>query len=360
MTGEGFHAVVDRHRTEVADQLLRVLEAAGSALTTDPVLRGQLRDQVGRILDDTIAILRGPAEGPADETLLAEPDPASVEIGVHRARHGIPPDESLRAASLLYEIALHAIAPEFADRPHAMTNVVRLAVALERSIARRVGIAASAYFTSILDQVHGSHAEVGRRLARELHDQVAHGIAVAFRDLELYETYRVADQARAQAKFASAKAGLQAAIDTVRAVATQLRRSRTGEGLQAALVGYLAGVESTVSTAVNVTGNESVMPLAVRDELFLVLREALNNALRHADPRTLTVDVRITRPRVDATVRDDGRGFDPETAHSAASGTGLPSMAERTRRVGGTLEVDSRPGQGTTIRCQIPLPRRPT
>jgi signal transduction histidine kinase len=98
----------------------------------------------------------------------------------------------------------------------------------------------------------------------------------------------------------------------------------------------------------------------VREELFLVLREALSNSLRHARPRTITVEVRISRPRVDALVSDDGRGFDAQTAHSAPTGTGLPSMAERTRRVGGTLEVDSRPGHGTTVRCHIPLPRRPS
>lgn len=358
MAGEDFHAVVDRHRTEVADGLLYALEQAGSALVRDPVLRGQLREQTGRVLDDTIAILRHGADGIDDDGSPAEPDIASVEIGVQRARQGVRPSESMRAASLLYETALRTIAPDFAGTPHAVASVVRLAVALERSISRRVGMVASAYFTSILDQVHGTHAEVGRRLARELHDHVAHGMAVVLRDLELYETYRLADRERAQAKFTSAKAGLQEAIDVVRVIAGQLRRSRTGEGLQAALLGYLAGAAQTVATTVNVSGNESVMPIGVRDELFLVLREALSNALRHAEPHHVSVEVRISLPRVDATVSDDGRGFDAATVPEAVSGTGLPSMRERTRRVGGTLEVDSRPGQGTTVRCHIPLPRR--
>jgi signal transduction histidine kinase len=359
MTGEDFHTVVDRRRTEVADRLLDALEAAGSALVRDPVMRGQLRDQVGRILDDTITILRMAAEGVDGDGLPAEPDAASVEIGVQRARQGIRPAESVKAASLLYETALRAIAPDFAGRPHAVASVVRLAVALERAISRRVGMVAAAYFTAVLDQVHGSHAEVARRLARELHDHVGHGLVMVHRDLELYETYRVADRGRAQAKYDSAKANLLDSIDTVRAVASQLRRSRTGEGLQAALVGYLASAAPAVATTVTVSGNEAVMPLAVRDELFLVLREALSNALRHADPRTITVEVRISRPQVDALVSDDGRGFEAGTVRSADIGTGLPSMAERTRRVGGRLEVDSQPGQGTTVRCHIPLPRRP-
>jgi signal transduction histidine kinase len=355
MAGEEFHAVVDRHRTEVADELLHALQSAGSALIRHPERLGQLRDQVGWVLDDTIEILKA-AESVVDDGPPAEPDAASVVIGSQRAQLGVRPAELLWAASLLYETALRVIAPDFAGRPQGVADLTRLAVALERSISRRLSMVASAYFTSMLDQIHGSQAEASRWLARELHDHVAHGMAVVLRDLELYETYRAADRERAQTKFINAKTNLQETIDTVRALAGQLRRSQTGADLRTALVGYLAGAGPAVATTVTVTGNETAMPLPVRDELFLVLREALSNALRHASPRTITVEVRISRPFVDAMVSDDGRGFDTETTQAA--GTGLPSMVERTRRVGGTLELDSRPGHGTTVRCHIPLPRR--
>ena len=346
-------ASIERHRIDVAEQFLDVLRRAASPLVRDPAMRSQLREQVDRILDETVAAVRDGLD-----SVSTELDAASVEIGTQRARHGIRPVESMRAASRLHETALRAIAPDLDQAPEPVASVIRLSMALERAISSRVAMVASSYFTALLDQVHESHAEVGRRLAGELHDNVAHGIAIALREVELYESYRVADRERARAKLSAAKASLQESIDTVRALATRLRRSETGEGLQAALVGYLANAVSSVATTVTVTGDESSVPLAVRDELFLVLREALSNALQHADPRTISVDVRIGRPRVEAMVSDDGAGFDAEKAQLATTGTGMRSMVERARRVGGTLDVESRPGQGTTVRCGIPLQRR--
>jgi signal transduction histidine kinase len=348
-------ATVERRRGDIAKRFVESLRSAGSPLVRDPATRRQMRAHVDRLLDDTIAILRGEPGG--RDPLVAEPDRMSVEIGTDRARHGVRPAESVRAASVLFETVLRVVAAELATSPDELT---RLALALERSSARRVGMVASTYFSSLLDQIHDSHAESYRRLARELHDDAAHTMVVALRDLELYETYRVADHGRAQVKLAAAKTHLHEAIDTVRALATQLRRSETGEGLQAALLRYLATADPAVATTATVTGDEAVVPLLVRDELFLVLREALGNALRHAAPRTVTVEVEIHRPRVDAVVTDDGQGFDPpsDSAALTTAGTGLPSMAERAHRVGGTLDIDSRPGHGTTVRCQIPLPRR--
>jgi signal transduction histidine kinase len=348
-------ASIERHRLDVAERFLNVLQRGGSPLVRDPAMRSQLREQVDRILDETVAALRDGLE-----SISTELDAPSVEIGTQRAQHGIRPVESMRAASRLHETALRAIAPDLARAAEPVASVVRLSVALERCISSRVAMVASAYFTALLDQVHESHAEVGRRLAGELHDNVAHGMAIAFREMELYESYRVADRERARAKLSAAKSWLQESIDTVRALAAQLRRSETGEGLQAALAGYLASAASSVATTVTVTGDESTIPLAVRDELFLVLREALGNALQHGDPRTITVDVRIGRPRVEAMVSDNGSGFDVEKARLAATGTGMRSMVERARRVGGTLEVESRPGRGTTVRCRVPLQRRRT
>lgn len=353
--GHGAAGSLERRRSDIAKRFLQSLRSAGSPLVRDPAMRRQLRAHVDRLLDDTIAILRGAPGG--RDPLVAEPDPMSVEIGTDRARHGVRPAESVRAASVLFETVLTVVAAELASSPDELT---RLALALERSSARRVGMVASTYFSSLLDQIHDSHAESYRRLARDLHDDAAHTMAVALRDLDLYETYRVADHGRAQVKLAAARNHLQEAMDSIRALAAQLRRSETGEGLQAALVRYLASADPAVATTVTVTGDEAVVPLVVRDELFLVLREALGNALRHAGPRTVTVEVRIRRPGVDAVVTDDGHGFDPGAAPAspATAGSGLPSMTERAHRIGGTLDIDSRPDRGTIVRCQIPLPRR--
>lgn len=348
-------ASVNRHRAEIVGRVLRSLRRAGSRLARDPATKDQLRAQVTRVLDDTVAMLRS---GPHADT-AQRPDPASIEIGRQRARHGIHPTEAVQAETALFETALTAIAPDLRQAPEPVDSLARFCLALQRSLARRADLVSRSYFTHLLDQIYHSHAQHRLRLSRELHDRVAHTAAVALRDLELYEAYRVADHERAQARLSAAKAHLQETIDTIRTLSSQLRSTATSEGLQPALVRYLSTAAPTVATSVTVTGIESDLPLTVGDELFLVLREALSNALRHADPGTVAVAVRVRNGKVDATVTDDGRGFDADAALAAPSGTGLPSMVERTYAAGGSLQLRSGAGRGTTVTVTIPLPRRP-
>jgi signal transduction histidine kinase len=93
------------------------------------------------------------------------------------------------------------------------------------------------------------------------------------------------------------------------------------------------------------------MPL--RDELFLVLREAVLNAVRHSGGRRITVVVSVSGGRVQAEVADDGRGLPDD----AARGTGLSSMQERVAILGGTLTVAGGPRAGTRVKVQVPLRR---
>lgn len=350
-------ASVRRHRAGITGQVLRSLRRGGSRLARDPATNQQLRAQIARVLDDTVAILRSDKIG-GDGCGGQLPDPVSIEIGRQRARHGIHPAESVRAETTLFRTTLEAIGPDLRQAPEPVDSLTRFCLALQRSLASRADLVGRSYFTHLLDQIYQAHAQHRLRLSRELHDQLAHTAAVALRDLELYEAYRAADPERAQARLSAAKAHLQEAIDSIRTLAAQLRRTETSEGLQPALVRYLSTAAPTVATSVNVVGSDAGLPLPIRDELFLVLREALSNALRHADPGTVAVEVQVGNGRVDATVTDDGRGFDTEQALAAPSGTGLPSMVERAYAAGGSVRLTSRAGRGTTVAVEIPLPRR--
>ena len=94
----------------------------------------------------------------------------------------------------------------------------------------------------------------------------------------------------------------------------------------------------------------------VRRELFLVFKEAVNNAVRHSGCAAAEIEFRAGAEELFLKLSDDGRGFD--TARSSA-GHGLASMRERTEALGGRLDVLSRPGQGTTLTFTIPLADRP-
>jgi signal transduction histidine kinase len=90
-----------------------------------------------------------------------------------------------------------------------------------------------------------------------------------------------------------------------------------------------------------------------------VVQEALTNVARHAGARRVGVLIGRREGHAVAVVEDDGRGFDPEAGRAAHPGhrhLGLAGMHERVALVGGTLEVESAPGEGTTVFARIPLP----
>ena len=88
--------------------------------------------------------------------------------------------------------------------------------------------------------------------------------------------------------------------------------------------------------------------------LFRVLQEALQNAVRHSASAHVAVRLEGTPKVLTLTVRDGGRGFDPESV-PADRGLGLTSMRERLKLVGGELVIDSKVGSGTTLVARVPL-----
>ena len=89
-------------------------------------------------------------------------------------------------------------------------------------------------------------------------------------------------------------------------------------------------------------------------EVLRVAQEALQNALRHAGPRRLGVRLGRRDGRLELEVADDGAGFDPADPALRSRRLGLTSMEERAQRLGGTLEIRSAPGAGTTVRLEAP------
>lgn len=95
-------------------------------------------------------------------------------------------------------------------------------------------------------------------------------------------------------------------------------------------------------------------PLAAdaRRHCFLAIKEAVNNAVKHAQARELRFGASLNAGVLEIVVADDGRGVDPD----AAAGNGLTNMTERMAAVGGTVAIESTPGHGTAVRFRVPLP----
>ena len=194
-----------------------------------------------------------------------------------------------------------------------------------------------------------------RRLASELHDnlgQILYGTSLLLAAL--------AREARACGSTLTAKLD-----DTVAAQNEAMQVCRTlahgaapivDGGLSAAL-GELAA--RTTAAGVNCTAVSSdavnrVMTGAAALELYRIAQEAITNALKHAQCRHIEIRLARRATAVELTIHDDGEGLDPAGA-GGGEGIGLRTMRYRAARAGGTLEVRSKPGHGTTVRVLVPF-----
>jgi signal transduction histidine kinase len=202
-----------------------------------------------------------------------------------------------------------------------------------------------------------AQAEERKRISRELHDRVAHAMAVAHQSLELHEALKQSDPEMAQAKMNLAKETTIEAMSLTRDLSQELRGAEVQSSLTAALSSLLeATVPPGLERAVSVEGDEALVPPHVREQLFVILREGVRNAVSHSEAGHVEVGVRVSSEEVVGYVEDDGRGFAGE--EGTARG-GVRSMKERTELVGGTFELSSGPGVGTMIRASIPFTRNP-
>jgi signal transduction histidine kinase len=110
---------------------------------------------------------------------------------------------------------------------------------------------------------------------------------------------------------------------------------------------------SGIAAPVEHTGTPRHLAPAVEDEILSIAAEAMTNARKHAECRTVTVACDYAPRALRVRVRDDGRGFDPSRA-APAGHWGLVGMRERAASVGATLAVASAPGAGTEVALVLP------
>jgi signal transduction histidine kinase len=180
-------------------------------------------------------------------------------------------------------------------------------------------------------------------------------MGVVHQSLQLYEALLPRDPSQAEAKLALASEMAKKALDSTRNLAMALRDPITGSSLKDALLGFLESiVPPEIETDLSVEGDETSVPVHVREQLFLILREALRNTVLHSDCRRISVRLDIIPEKVTGIVEDDGEGFSTEDP-TWAPGTGLESMKERAALVGGVCSVQSELNEGTCIHVSIPL-----
>ena len=113
------------------------------------------------------------------------------------------------------------------------------------------------------------------------------------------------------------------------------------------------GERAGVRASFTATPTDAGAPVEIETACFRIVQEALSNVARHAGARYVEVTLTAQDVALEVTVRDDGVGFNVERPRT---GLGLVGMGERAELASGSLDIESAPGTGTTLRARFPLP----
>jgi signal transduction histidine kinase len=197
------------------------------------------------------------------------------------------------------------------------------------------------------------------RLARELHDSVTQSLFSVHCQAGAVATYLARDPARAEKELDELRSTAHEALQGMRALIFDLRPVSLKEaGLAVALRDHVEQLRRTGGPELVFREScECSLPLRVEENLFRIAQEALRNAVRHARAEQIEVSLHTDGECVELNVVDDGRGFDPQTlAADDRRCFGLIGLRERVKLLDGSLDIASRPGQGTKLRVRLPIP----
>ena len=195
-----------------------------------------------------------------------------------------------------------------------------------------------------------------QRLARDLHDSVSQALYAIVLDIATAQRIGGTDPTRLEAILRDAHGLAEAGLAEMRALIFELRPEfLSQEGLVAALQRQVAAVRARhqLSITLDATDEPEAVP-AIKEALYRVGQEALNNIAKHAGAQAVVITLEASAGELVLRVRDDGRGFDAEK--SFPGHLGLRSMRERAASVGGVVAISSAPGHGTEVTIRVPRP----
>lgn len=225
----------------------------------------------------------------------------------------------------------------------------RLGDALAENAALQVQLLVQAREAGVLDE--------RQRLAREIHDTIAQGLAGIITQLQAADECPDPVQARDHRERAAALA--RVSLDEARRSVHDLTpRELDHDNLPAALQRLVSAwsQSSGVTAHVEVTGGWQALHDEVESTLIRVAQESLANVGKHAGATLVVVTLSAMDDVVTLDVRDDGRGFEPGElpAPGSRGGFGVPGMRHRAQRLAGALAVESEPGHGTAVSVRLP------
>jgi signal transduction histidine kinase len=254
------------------------------------------------------------------------------------------------------------------QRPHRWAPAeVALVEAVANQMSSAAQVRASLRQRALVEGLIAAQEEERRAIACDLHDGLTQYVMAAHAHLETFRQFQeTGDQDEADQELDNSLRYLKEAVSESRRLIQGLRSLVLDDlGLAGALE-QLVGEEQTrvgweeADLIQNVAGRH--FPRALETAAYRVAQEALTNVRKHARASRVRVSLRAGRdertgtPELTVGVRDWGRGFEPDQQRSDPAHLGLQGMVERVRLMGGSFELRSAPGAGTTIRAVFPLP----
>lgn len=239
----------------------------------------------------------------------------------------------------------------------ALTAVMRLRVLERRSEEQRdAAKEAERQMRRLSQQLVATQEEERRNLSRELHDHVGQMLTGLRMELGRIDRLRTPDDGQIAGAIAECRRIVDDMVCTVRDLALGLRPSMLDDfGLAPALEWHVRDFTRRYGIRVDleIRGDFDHLADQYRTCVYRAVQEALTNCIRHASARHIQVAVHGVAGTLTVSVADDGTGFDPTRPRH---GLGLRGIEERVRELGGTLNIRSAIGGGTTISARLPLP----
>jgi signal transduction histidine kinase len=282
--------------------------------------------------------------------VAAAPSDASVVEAVVDARDELPAMDGVRAfpvrdrGELLgaLTVAMPAAEPLSKDGEHLVTDLASQAGLMLRNVRLIEELQESRR------RIVTAQDERARKLERDLHDGAQQQLIALSVKLGLAEQLSSRDPEKARTILAELKADATDALDNLRDLARGLYPPLLADrGLVVALEAQAR--KSPVPVRIESDGSERY-PQEVEAAVYFCALEALQNMAKYSNATSATITLARPDGILAFAVVDDGAGFDP----SQANGSGLTNMRDRLEAVGGTLEVSSSPGGGTTVAGRIP------
>jgi len=215
----------------------------------------------------------------------------------------------------------------------------------------------------LLEKLISAQEEERKRIARELHDEASQSLAALVLHLEDIADNLPAKYLAEKRRLNDLKERAVQTLSGIRNLALELRPSVLDHlGLSRAIEWYVKDYlgKRGLEASVDITGPKVKLSPNTETMVFRIIQEALTNVVKHARAKRVSVKLNLTDSRIGVQVEDDGQGFDVDSALSGIAGQkslGLHGMIERATLLGGTLDIRSEPGRGTSLSIEVPYGR---